>query len=104
MRPRDWMRGFYNPAAPPSARGSCAPSSVPFGCRTTAPACPMVSGIGSAMHLDVVAGRQQAVDQVAVEARLPAAHCRAPSPRCGRRTSAGGRSPRRAAGGTAHGG
>lgn len=26
------------PAAPPSARGSCAPSSVPFGCSTTAPA------------------------------------------------------------------
>ena len=27
-----------NPAAPPSARGSCAPSSVPFGWITTAPA------------------------------------------------------------------
>ena len=33
----------YTPAAPPSARGSCTPSSVPFGCSTTAPAWPMVS-------------------------------------------------------------
>src|ERR1700738_3904406 len=33
----------YNPAAPPSARGSWAPSMVPFGCSTTAPACPMES-------------------------------------------------------------
>ena len=33
----------HTPAAPPSARGSCAPSSVPFGCSTTAPAWPMVS-------------------------------------------------------------
>jgi acyl-CoA thioesterase-1 len=31
------------PAAPPSARGSCAPSSVPLGCSNTAPAWPMVS-------------------------------------------------------------
>ena len=31
------------PAAPPSARGSWAPSSVPFGWITTAPAWPMVS-------------------------------------------------------------
>jgi len=33
----------YAPAAPPSALGSCAPSSVPPGCSTTAPAWPMVS-------------------------------------------------------------
>ena len=33
----------YTPAAPPSARGSCTPSSVPSGCSTTAPAWPMVS-------------------------------------------------------------
>src|SRR5215831_17024000 len=35
--------GAHRPAAPPSARGSCAPSSVPSGWRTTAPAWPMVS-------------------------------------------------------------
>jgi potassium-dependent mechanosensitive channel len=33
----------YKPAAPPSARGSCAPSSEPLGWITTAPACPIVS-------------------------------------------------------------
>jgi len=33
----------YTPAAPPSARGSCAASSVPSGCSTAAPAWPMRS-------------------------------------------------------------
>ncbi len=36
-------RQDYTPAAPPSARGSCAASIVPFGDRMAAPAWPMVS-------------------------------------------------------------
>src|SRR5580704_4604657 len=34
---------LHAPAAPPSARGSCAPSQVPSLCRITAPACPITS-------------------------------------------------------------
>ena len=40
---RDYARWSLRPAAPPSARGSCTPSSIPSGCSTTAPAWPMVS-------------------------------------------------------------
>ncbi len=41
----DRLRGHvgHTPAAPPSARGSWAPSSMPSGCRITAPAWPIVS-------------------------------------------------------------
>jgi valyl-tRNA synthetase len=40
---RPGMTENYTPAAPPSARGSWTPSSVPSGCSTTAPAWPIVS-------------------------------------------------------------
>jgi hypothetical protein len=42
LRPGRALLG-QSPAAPPSARGSCAPSSMPPGWITTAPAWPIVS-------------------------------------------------------------
>ena len=73
-------RSTAPPAAPPSARGSCAPSSVPLGWITTAPAWPIVSEVSLRQHLDVVAGGHQPVDQMAVEARFhpQVGHRRAP--------------------------
>ena len=42
-RPALSLRTIHTPAAPPSARGSCAPSKLPSLCSTTAPAWPMTS-------------------------------------------------------------
>ena len=91
----------YTPAAPPSARGSCAAFAGAVRVQHHRAGMAHDVGIGVRQHLDIVAGRQQRVDQIAVEARLqPQRWCSA-RPRCGRAPSAAGRAPRPAARGTA---